>query len=72
MYDLPLHREFSPSMLNLKRLSLITLDFSTYTWTIRHTIDENSALYNKTSDDLLNSESRIVIQLSGLNPYQIF
>lgn len=53
VYDLPLLRS-SSSFFNL-------------TWTVRHTIDRTSPLYRQTSETLRQSETEIVVLLSGID-----
>jgi inward rectifier potassium channel len=53
IYDLKLVRDYS-SFFNL-------------TWTVRHQIDANSPLYGETEESILESETEIIVLLSGID-----
>ncbi len=44
-----------------------TSSFFNLTWTIRHVIDADSPLYEKTPEDLRDSETEIIVLLSGID-----
>jgi inward rectifier potassium channel len=60
--DEVLRRSYSPISLERQKVALFPLN-----WTLVHPIDENSPLYGKTSQDLINENAEFIVFTKGLD-----